>query len=120
MLDQISLTQCQGCAAIRRADNLHVIDPVSLPERVAPGEVMPAGECPDCGAVAHVVEARLIGYLPRQVLQRLFEAAPGGTGNVCLSCQDGVEAHATVGTMDTEGRVVCLASLGLGMELRND
>lgn len=49
--------ECQNCS--KRWKMGELINPIpDLEERVAPGEPMPAGECPDedCGAVCHVVE----------------------------------------------------------------
>lgn len=45
-------TRCQNCGAVRDAEEL--VRPIpDVEERVAPGETMPYGECPDCGAVCH-------------------------------------------------------------------
>jgi hypothetical protein len=46
--------ECEDCgwqgsrSALKPIRDLH--------ERVAPGEAMPAGECPQCGALAHLTE----------------------------------------------------------------
>lgn len=46
---------CQNCEAqYENADDLLPIKDVM--QRVAPGEFMPAGECPECGAVCHSQE----------------------------------------------------------------
>jgi len=46
--------QCGNCQAIWREDDL---DPaLDLHLRVDPGEEMPAGECPACGALAHLLK----------------------------------------------------------------
>ena len=48
--------QCQNCQRLFIEDEL--INPIpDLTQRVAPGEVMPSGECPACGAVCHTVKA---------------------------------------------------------------
>ena len=46
---------CQNCCTLYREDELDAIDDVL--ERVAPGETMPWGQCPDlaCGAVCYPV-----------------------------------------------------------------
>src|SRR3990167_1944713 len=49
-------TECQNCGKNRDADELHPIRDIH--ERVTAGEPMPAGECPDCGALCHPVEER--------------------------------------------------------------
>lgn len=46
---------CGDCSAEFEAEEL---EPVSdFPDRVSPGEIAPAGQCPDCGALAHYVTA---------------------------------------------------------------
>ena len=46
--------RCDNCdAGYRKVDELKPIR--DLEQRVAPGEPMPAGECPVCGAVVHPV-----------------------------------------------------------------
>ena len=49
-----ALYECQNCGETWPEDRL---EPVRhLTERVAPGERMPAGQCPDCGAVCHEID----------------------------------------------------------------
>ena len=48
------MTACQNCGAERKAYELKQAK--RLHERVDAGEETPAGECPDCGALCHVVE----------------------------------------------------------------
>lgn len=43
---------CQNCGAERREDQLLPIKDVF--ERVAAGEPMPSGECPECGALCQM------------------------------------------------------------------
>lgn len=45
------LFECQNCGKEWAENELHEL--LDVTERVAPGELMPAGECPDCGAVCH-------------------------------------------------------------------
>jgi hypothetical protein len=45
---------CDGCNATWDVDDLPAV--TDLAQRVAPGEPMPAGECPACGAVCHIDE----------------------------------------------------------------
>lgn len=47
-------TQCDNCGAVRPEDEL--IEPAHLWERLDPGSEAPAGECPDCGALAYLVK----------------------------------------------------------------
>lgn len=46
--------ECQDCGREWEEDDLYPVEDIS--ERVAPGEPMPSGECPWCGAVCHPVE----------------------------------------------------------------
>jgi hypothetical protein len=48
---------CEDCDWQGEACELEGISDFS--ERVAPGEICPAGECPECGALAHVAKARV-------------------------------------------------------------
>jgi hypothetical protein len=45
-------TGCGNCGWAGRQSQLKPIQDIF--ERVAPGEIMPAGECPECGALAHL------------------------------------------------------------------
>ena len=49
-----NMHECQNCSGLWHTDELHAL--VDIFERVAPGEIMPSGECPDCGAVCHPLE----------------------------------------------------------------
>lgn len=44
--------QCQNCKAAWLIERLNPIKDIH--QRVAPGEIMPAGECPRCGALCHI------------------------------------------------------------------
>ena len=43
---------CENCGWKGTVSHTEPIAPRYLPERVLPGDVMPAGECPECGANA--------------------------------------------------------------------
>lgn len=43
--------KCADCGSCWHEDQLREIQ--DLMQRVAPGEIMPSGECPDCGALCH-------------------------------------------------------------------
>lgn len=50
----MSQSECQNCLRVWNDEDL---DPVKdLEVRVLPGEPVPSGECPDCGALCHPVE----------------------------------------------------------------
>jgi hypothetical protein len=53
-MPDITLYECQNCGARWSEDQLNILEDTH--ERVAPGEPMPAGECPECCAVCHEVE----------------------------------------------------------------
>lgn len=49
------LYRCSNCNFV--SFNLEGLPPIKdLLQRVAPGEPMPAGECPTCGALVHIDE----------------------------------------------------------------
>jgi hypothetical protein len=50
-----NLSECQNCGESWHID--HLKDAQDLAQRVAPGEPMPAGECPACGALCHLWQA---------------------------------------------------------------
>lgn len=70
MEDEVKLARCQNCNRLWSLTSLdRFTDLNDLLERVAPGEVMPAGECPaevevrdgvtaHCGAVCHIVTGK--------------------------------------------------------------
>jgi len=45
--------KCQNCDGIYTADELKDIK--DLEQRISPGEIVPSGECPDCGALCHPI-----------------------------------------------------------------
>lgn len=45
---------CQDCTRIWKLDQLKPVR--DLDQRVGPGETVPTGECPKCGAVCHPAE----------------------------------------------------------------
>lgn len=51
----LECVECQNCEWKGREDQTYAIRHYS--QRVDPGEAEPAGECPECGALAHFVEA---------------------------------------------------------------
>ena len=44
--------KCGDCDWVGRENDVRPIEKAPL-ERVAPGEIMPWGECPECGAFCH-------------------------------------------------------------------
>lgn len=63
------LNLCENCLKLWRDDELEEIDDIW--ERVSPGEPMPSGECPECGALCQpdTVDSRL-----RDAAKDLLEA----------------------------------------------
>jgi hypothetical protein len=49
--DRFTLSVCQNCEKMHSDETLEEIE--NFHERVAPGEIVPSGQCPDCGAVCH-------------------------------------------------------------------
>jgi len=54
MLVTAGMHECGNCGKVHPAKDLMEIK--DLFERVFPGEVMPSGECPACGALCHPVK----------------------------------------------------------------
>ena len=50
------LTECQDCETRTPESKLNPVK--DLHQRVEPGEPMPAGECPECGALCQEIEAQ--------------------------------------------------------------
>ena len=48
------LSACDDCGTIFPQSKLKPVEDIG--QRVAPGEPMPSGECPECGAVCHPVD----------------------------------------------------------------
>jgi hypothetical protein len=65
--------ECANCGKRWREDQLNEVRDLSM--RVGPGELMPAGECPDkdCGAVCHEVVVRKEKLVPYRV--HIFNAS---------------------------------------------
>jgi predicted nucleic acid-binding Zn ribbon protein len=63
-MSELRLFQCQDC---NRISDIHDIEPLvgRIHERVAPGEVLPHGECRECGAVVHEFDESFAYTCPR-------------------------------------------------------
>ena len=48
---------CPNCGAVHERLAVEFPDIPDLLARIAPGEPVPAGECPDCGALVHARKA---------------------------------------------------------------
>jgi hypothetical protein len=48
------LTECQNCGEIRPERDLDEID--NLLARISPGDIVPIGQCPECGALCQPVK----------------------------------------------------------------
>jgi hypothetical protein len=58
------LIKCQGCDKVMTEKQVIPLENVpDLLQRIAPGEVVPFGECRECGALCHKIEetSRIIG-----------------------------------------------------------
>lgn len=80
--DESPLTRCNNCGAVVREDklarSLYEID--SLPERIFPGEEVPAGQC-ECGALASLVPRDPV---IREHIDRLKAASDAGNVDLAL------------------------------------
>lgn len=66
--------ECANCGKLWDDSDLHEITH-GIWERVAPGELMPSGECPECGALCHPVENALTPL--RDALEQLLGRVKG-------------------------------------------
>ena len=64
------LSICQNCRKTWTEDKLEEITH-GLWERVSPGELMPSGECPKCGALCHPLETAATPY--ENVIKKLLD-----------------------------------------------
>ena len=71
MIDTRPVT-CQDCGWKGTVAQCEPIAPRHLPERVAAGDIMPAGECPECGA-----SAMLDADAPQPCVRIVTRAEPG-------------------------------------------
>lgn len=62
------MVECQNCQWRGQSARCDHIDPATLPERVAPGERMPYGQCPECGAVCHAIRPPQRSYIDGYLL----------------------------------------------------
>jgi len=68
---------CQNCSEKFRDDQLEEITH-GIWERVSPGELMPSGECPSCGALCHPLDNALTPFVAAaQKLVRTVSATGG-------------------------------------------
>lgn len=63
--------KCQNCDAIHGEDDLKPIK--NYDERVAPGETVPSGECPECGALCHPYEPDGLRQATEEEIQQVRE-----------------------------------------------
>lgn len=73
--------QCQNCDW--EGDDGDCREIQNLSERVEPGEIMPSGECPECGALCYpwaALDLRVVDQLTRRVGDNLFVITPTDDG----------------------------------------
>ena len=64
--------RCQNCNWTGVIGLVNPIEDFFVFERVAPGEICPAGDCPECGAVAHIDPPRY--YAVPELIERVRAA----------------------------------------------
>ena len=83
------LTECQNCATIRPERDLNEIQ--NYDQRVEPGESIPVGECPDCGALCHPTKSKFDATTIDPAQQRHYDEYqrdPGhGAHGTCSDCR---------------------------------
>ena len=72
---------CGNCRGIYENESLLPLQ--DLEQRSAAGEEVPAGECPECGALCHLIKTRK----PMQPIHRLFASVPV-PGPPCVKCDN--------------------------------
>lgn len=110
----MSNAKCQNCGFICPEFDLKPIK--NLYQRVAPGEDMPAGECPKCGALAHLIEGEPVNepVTVRAALTALLAHVKGdlsgyhteSTGNLCTDARQALDASEPVIFVYVEGGIV--------------
>ncbi len=56
--DNQELSRCQACNRLYVEGEMVPLEELkNLLERITPGEQVPSGECPDCGALCHIVDS---------------------------------------------------------------
>ena len=63
--------ECGNCGRVSDESELtHVFPDIpDLTQRIAPGERVPAGECPECGALAHAIQETFMCQVCGQVVK---------------------------------------------------
>lgn len=77
-LDDATPCDCDNCGHKCTAGDLGAI--ADAQERLYPGETIPAGECPECGACAYVIEAPKITTREAALVVALNELIGAATG----------------------------------------
>jgi hypothetical protein len=95
-----NLAECQDCGEAWHID--HVKEAQDLAQRVSPGEIVPAGECPSCGALCHLWEAPK----PKVSQALTFETESGNW------FEYGRDGRATTNESDAFGRDIIDAGFG--------
>ena len=80
--------ECGNCGKVWDEEELTRVFPdiPDLTERIAPGEPVPAGECPDCGALVHAIRetfmCRVCGEVVKaaDIREHLIEHNPNAEG----------------------------------------
>lgn len=63
---------CDNCGETTASDDLNMV--TDLEERVGPGYLCPAGQCPHCGSLAYYADGSIPQYTAQLELKRLREA----------------------------------------------
>lgn len=93
--------KCQNCGLVLDEDDLKEIRHLS--ERVAPGEEMPSGECPQCGAVCHPTNAKVKPIKLRLILDVAYGHHGEEVSNLKEMLQKMVETAMGDGHLTGEG-----------------
>lgn len=108
---------CQDCDWQGPASALQLV--ASIEERISAGEIVPAGECPACGALAHLdapepVVAPDAVAIPRAVLQALVNAAQTTAEDWKTGIESGTYESDLIGALDKIENAIAAAEAALG------
>jgi len=86
--------RCENCATLWELNQLIELDPTALYDRVAAGEIMPQGSCPECGSFCHLWRDKYAKIRPHlnHVLEVSYYHRRGELVVECTECGETVHS----------------------------